>query len=80
MALGRPANKDTQNNVVVHTIGRHRYASTKVFTVGEDGMKRYTHTSIEARSKTGTGSIWGRTTSTLRWRSATGSSFQWPGT
>ena len=42
MALGRPANKDTQNKVVVHTIGRHRYASTKVFTVGEDGKKRYT--------------------------------------
>lgn len=43
MALGRPANKDTQNKVVVHTIGRHRYASTKVFTVGEDGKKRYTY-------------------------------------
>uniref|UniRef100_UPI0040292D39 IS1634 family transposase n=1 Tax=Candidatus Cryptobacteroides bacterium TaxID=3085639 RepID=UPI0040292D39 len=43
MALGRPANKDTQNKVVVHTIGRHRYASTKVFTVGEDGKKRYAY-------------------------------------
>lgn len=43
MALGRPANKDTQNKVIVHTIGRHRYASTKVFTVGEDGKKRYTY-------------------------------------
>lgn len=48
MALGRPANKDTQNNVVVHTIGRHRYASTKVFTVGEDGMKRYTLLTVTA--------------------------------
>lgn len=43
MALGRPANKDTQNKVIVHTIGRHRYASTKVSTVGEDGKKRYTY-------------------------------------
>lgn len=43
MALGRPANKDTQNKVIVHTIGRHRYASTKVFTVGADGKKRYTY-------------------------------------
>ena len=34
-------NKDTQNKVIVHTIDRHRYASTKVFTVGEDGKKRY---------------------------------------
>ena len=29
--------------MVVHTIGRHRYASTKVFTVDEDGKKRYTY-------------------------------------
>ena len=36
-------NKDTQNKVIVHTVGRHRYASTKVFTVGEDGKKRYTY-------------------------------------
>ena len=43
MALGRPINKDTQNKVIVHTIGRHRYASTKVFTVGVDGKKRYTY-------------------------------------
>ena len=43
MALGRPVNKDTQNKVIVHTIGRHRYASTKVCTVGADGKKRYTY-------------------------------------
>ena len=43
MALGRPINKDTQNKVIVHTIGRHRYASTKVYTVGADGKKRYTY-------------------------------------
>ena len=34
MALGRPVNKDTQYKVIVHTLGKHRYASTKVFTVG----------------------------------------------
>ena len=43
MALGRPVNKDTQNKVIVHTIGRHRYASTKVCTMGADGKKRYTY-------------------------------------
>ena len=43
MALGRPVNKDTKNKVIVHTIGRHRYASTKVCTVGADGKKRYTY-------------------------------------
>ena len=39
MALGRPVNKDTQHKVIVHTLGKHRYASTKVFTVGENGKK-----------------------------------------
>ena len=43
MALGRPVNKDTQYKVIVHTLGKHRYASTKVFTVGEDGKKRYSY-------------------------------------
>ena len=41
MALGRPVNKDTQYKVIVHTLGKHRYASTKVFTVGENGKKQY---------------------------------------
>lgn len=43
MALGRPVNKDTQNKVIVHTIGNHRYASTKVYTVDADGKKRYAY-------------------------------------
>ena len=43
MALGRPVNKDTQNKVIVHTIGDHRYASTKVYTVDADGKKRYAY-------------------------------------
>lgn len=43
MVLGGPVNKDTQYKVIVHTLGKHRYASTKVFTVGEDGKKRYSY-------------------------------------
>ena len=43
MALGRPVNKETQYKVIVHTLGKHRYASTKVFTVGENGKKQYTY-------------------------------------
>ena len=39
MALGRPVNKDTRNKVIVHTIGNHRYASTKVCTMdAAEGM------------------------------------------
>ena len=36
MALGRPVNKDTLNKVIVHTIGNHRYASTKVYIMDAD--------------------------------------------
>ena len=43
MALGRPVNKDTRNKVIVHTIGNHRYASTKVYTVDADGNKHYAY-------------------------------------
>ena len=43
MALGRPVNKDTRNKVIVHTIGDHRYASTKVYTVDADGKKHYAY-------------------------------------
>src|SRR5574344_1342552 len=43
MALGRPVNKDTQYKVIVHTLGKHRYASTKVFTVGENEKKQYNY-------------------------------------
>ena len=39
MALGGPVNEDTQNKVVVYTIGNHRYASTIVYTVDADGKK-----------------------------------------
>lgn len=43
MALGRQVNKDTQNKVIVHTIGSHRYASTKVYTMDVDGKKHYAY-------------------------------------
>nr|CRY96839.1 hypothetical protein [uncultured prokaryote] len=43
MALGRPVNKDTHYKLIVHTLGKHRYASTKVFTVGKNGKKQYTY-------------------------------------
>lgn len=43
MALGRPVNKDSQYKVIVYTLGKHRYASTKVFTIGENGKKQYTY-------------------------------------
>ena len=43
MALGRLVNKDTQHKVIVHTLGKHRYASTKVFIIGEDDKKRYSY-------------------------------------
>lgn len=43
MRTGRPASKDTQYKMIVHTNGGHRYASTKTFTVGEDGRKRYAY-------------------------------------
>ena len=38
MTLGRPVNKGTQYKVIVHTLGKHRYASTKVFAVGVTGI------------------------------------------
>lgn len=43
MALGRPVNKDTQYKVIIHTLGKHKYASTKLFSVGEDGKKHYSY-------------------------------------
>lgn len=43
MALGRPVNKNARNKVIVHTIGDHRYASTKVYTVDADGKKHYAY-------------------------------------
>ena len=43
MALGRPVNKDTQYKVIINTLGKHRYASTKVFTVGVNGKNQYTY-------------------------------------
>ena len=29
--------------MIVHTSGNHKYASTKIFTIGEDGKKRYSY-------------------------------------
>jgi len=29
--------------MIIHTNGNHRYASTKPYTIGEDGIKRYTY-------------------------------------
>lgn len=79
MALGRPVNKDTQYKVIVHTLGKHRYASTKVFTVGENGKKQYTYKHWE-RLRMVIASTPERTTSMLLWLSATNSSFHPTGT
>lgn len=43
MAFGRPVNKDTKYKVMVHTLGKHRCASTKAFTVEENGKKQYSY-------------------------------------
>lgn len=43
MGKGRPFNASTQFKMIVHTIGEHRYASTKPFRIGEDGVKRYSY-------------------------------------
>lgn len=43
MRTGRPVNENTIYKVSIHVNGKHRYASTQPFTVGEDGRKRYTH-------------------------------------
>lgn len=41
MRTGRPVDSNTIYKVGIHANGKHRYASTQPFTVGEDGKKRY---------------------------------------
>ena len=43
MRTGRPVKSDTIYKMQIHVNGKHRYASTQPFTIGEDGKKRYTH-------------------------------------
>ena len=43
MAKGRPANADTAYKIIVHANGKYRYASTKQYTIGEDGKKSYSY-------------------------------------
>ena len=43
MGKGRPFSASTQFKMIIHTNGNHRYASTKPYTIGEDGIKRYTY-------------------------------------
>ena len=66
MALGRLVNKDTQHKVIVHTLGKHRYASTKVFIIGEDDKKRYSYKHWGGHLMRVTDSILEETTSMLR--------------
>lgn len=40
---GRPVCKDTRYKMIVHTNGGHRYASTKVRSVGDDGTVKYAY-------------------------------------
>ena len=43
MGKGRPFSASTQYKMIIHTNGNHRYASTKPYTIGEDGVKRYSY-------------------------------------
>jgi hypothetical protein len=43
MKTGRPFSASTQHKMIVHANGRHRYASTKPYTMDEGGVKRYTY-------------------------------------
>jgi transposase len=43
MGKGRPFSASTQFKMIIHKNGNHRYASTKPYTIGEDGIKRYTY-------------------------------------
>ena len=43
MGKGRPFSTSTQFKMIIHTNGNHRYASTKPYTIGKDGIKRYTY-------------------------------------
>ena len=41
--MARPVSADTANKIIIHTNGKHRYASTKVFSTDENGKKTYVH-------------------------------------
>ncbi len=41
--MGRQPNADTPHKIIIHTNGGRRYASTKQFTTGDDGRKRYSY-------------------------------------
>ena len=41
--MGRQPNADTAHKIIIHTNGGRRYASTKQFTTGDDGKKRYSY-------------------------------------
>lgn len=43
MRTGRPVNESTQFKMIVHTNGKHRYASTKRYTIDKGGVKRYNY-------------------------------------
>ena len=43
MAKGRPTNADTAYKIIIHANGKYRYASTKQYTLGEDGKKTYSY-------------------------------------
>lgn len=43
MRTGRPVCKDTRYKMIIHTNGGHRYASTKVRSVGDDGTVKYAY-------------------------------------
>lgn len=79
MALGRPVNKDTQNKVIVHTIGNPDTLRRK-FIPWTLMARSVTHTSIGARLWTETGSIPEPIISMLLSRSATSLSFLRRGT
>jgi hypothetical protein len=43
MRTGRPLSASTQYKMIVHTNGGHRYASTKPYSIDEDGVKHYSY-------------------------------------
>ena len=61
MAKGRPANADTAYKIIVHANGKYRYASTKQYTIGEDGKKIYSYKhwgSVDDQGKFHPGQNW----------------------
>lgn len=43
MRTSRPLSASTQYKMIVHTNGGHRYASTKPYSIDENGVKRYSY-------------------------------------